>query len=290
MIEITGRTKVVALLGHPVWQSPLPALVNAAFESLTLPYALVPFNVDEAKLKEALSSLRSLGMIGAAVAPPHKETLCPLLDELGPTSQMTRAVDAVSVSGSRLIGHNTEFWSFLSAVKEEGIVLKGKRALLIGAGGTARSIAAALLKEGAASLAVCNRTRSRAERLAEHCRNIFPAARVSTLACQPDDFRSAVRDSDLLINATPSGLESPKGPLVRENDLHPALVVFDALYTPATPLLLLARRVGCTAVAGTRMLLWQVCFSVRQWTGELPPQPRLQRAMETLLVGATSPA
>lgn len=284
MIEITGRTKTVALLGHPVHGSPIPKLVNAAFEALPFSYALLPFDVDESKLKDGLSAVRTLGMAGVCVAMPHKESICPFLDELGPTSQTTGSVDTVSRAGSRLVGHNTELWSFLGALKDElGISLKGKRALLIGAGGTARSIAAGLLMEGASSLSVCNRTRARAEQLAADFSAKFPLARLDTVAYQPGEFRKALPDADILINATPSALDSPKGPLIGEKDLHPALVVFDAGYTPATPLLLSARRVGCTAVSGMRMLLWQVFYGVRQWTGEEPPKPILERTMDQLL-------
>ncbi len=280
MIEINGRTKVVALIGHPVAHSPIPSLANAAFETLTLPYAMVSFDVRESSLGEAVSSVRALGLAGLCVAMPHKPKICGLLDELGPTGQTTCSVDAVSVLGRRLVGHNTELWSFLSAVKEEGVTLKDKRALLFGAGGTARSIAAALLKEGVASLAVCNRTPGRAEQLVSDFRPQFPSIPLAPVPCEAREFRRTLSDSDLLVNATPSDLESPKGPLVQEKDLHPALVVFDAVYTHATPLLLSARRVGCTAVAGTRMLIWQIFYSVRQWTGEEPSRKALERALE----------
>ena len=174
--------------------------------------------------------------------------------------------------------------------EEAGVAVKGKRALLVGAGGTARSIAAALAMEGVHTLTVCNRDRARGEQLAGDVGRQFPAVRVGTVAFDPAEFQRMVTDADILVNATPTDLHSPKGPLISERTLHPALAVFDATYAPATPLVMEARRVGCTAVAGTRLLLWQVVFSVRQWTGLEPPRAAIERAMGHMLAPSLSPA
>lgn len=281
MPAISGTTKVIALIAHPVHHSPIPRLVNAALEALSAPYVLVPFDVDAPRLKSALDAARALRLAGLSVSAPHKETLCALLDELGPTAKTASSADTVNVAGRRLTGHNTTVWSFLKAVKDEGgVALKGKKALLVGAGGTASSIAAALLLEGVQSLTICNRTRARSEQLAAHFGKQFPSIRLGTIEYEPAEFRRALPDVDLLVNATPSDLESSKGPLVLEKNLHPALAVFDATYSQATPLLMAARRAGCASVPGTRLLLWQAFFSVRQWTGEEAPLPVLERALE----------
>lgn len=272
MNEITGSTRVVALFGHPIAHSSLPRLVNAAFASIAMPHALVPFDAAPADLADAVACLRTLRMAGAAVAAPHKERVGAFLDELGPTSRLAGSVDTIERAGTRLVGHNTLRWSFLAALQESpGVTLKGKRVLLVGAGGTARSITVALLAEGVSRLIIANQERRRSEDLAEDFARKFPAARLE--AVESAGLRGAIRDADLFINASPSGFESAHGGTIHEKDLHPALCVFDATPSPITPLLLEARRAGCATVSGVRMLQWQVFHAVRQWTGEEPPRP-----------------
>lgn len=284
MLRISSRTRVVAVIGYPLDYSFNARLLNAAFDAAGLDFNCVPFEVKPARLPDAVSALRTLGIVGANVAMPFKETVLPFLDRLGPTATLVGLADTVGMEGSQMVGHNTDYHAFLHCYREAtGSGPQGKQALVLGAGGTAGAIAAALLKEGASGLRIANRTRERAEALAQRLRRNFPSASVALLPWDHAPVAAALRDCDLLVNAVPGDPQTPKGPLFSERDLHPALTVFDASYAPTTALLMAARRVGATPVPGTQMLLWHAIMSFRLWTLQDPPRPALEGALSSLL-------
>lgn len=284
MLRISSRTKVIALFGYPLDYALSPAVLNAAFAETDLNYTCVPFEVRKGKLQEALQAMRALEMTGANIAMPYKGEVLSYLDALGPTAELVCDVDTISVEAGKLVGHNSDYHAFLHAL-EEGTEKspKGKTALVLGAGGMACAISNALVKEGLSDLRIANRAQARAEALASRIRNNFPEAKVSVLSWDRAAAAPCLRECDLLVNATPGDPQTSKGPLILEKDLHPELTVFDANYLSATPLILHARRSGCSTGTGVRLLLWHAMLSFKLWTGLEPPRSKMEETLRSIL-------
>lgn len=289
MLRISSRTRVVAVFGYPLDYSLTAQILNAAFDASENDFTCIPFEIKRDRIADAVKSMRALGVVGANIAMPFKETVVPHLDRLGVTASLVGHVDTVGVEGSELVGHNTDYHAFLYTVREaSGTVPYGKGAVLLGAGGTACAIGAALLKEGAKELRLVNRTPGRAKALKDRLQEQFKSARITVVPWESAAAAAAVRDADILVNAVPGDPQTQHGPLFRERDLHPALTVFDANYSQSTPLLMAARHTGCAAISGTRMLLWHAIMSFRLWTLEEAPMKEMEAALNSLL-GAPAP-
>ena len=283
-MAIHGRVRVIAAFSHPLTQTLLPDALNAAFEALQLDLVCVPFDVPPGHLRNAVNALRHLSFAGASIGMPHKEEILHLLDDMGPTARLVGSVDHVNLQvGSKIMGHNADTSGALSLLKEDaGLSLAGKKALLFGSGGTARSFAVGLLENGA-EIRISNRTPDRAESLLKYLKRLVPDAKLGLVPYEPRAVKNAVAEVDLVINATPSNLEGDQGPLVTGKDLHPALTVVDANVSRVTPLVLAARKEGAAAFTGARLVFWHAVHTFRLWTGQAAPRETLERALGGVL-------
>lgn len=271
-----GATRLYGVMGHPVSQSLSPAMHNAAFRALGLNAAYVAFPVAPEHLSEAVLGLAAAGVEGFNLTVPHKTAILPLLHEVRPEARAIGAVNTVRHEGSRLVGTNTDGAGFLHALADDlAFEVRGRRVLVVGAGGAARGIAFALLEAGAGALVIANRTRGRAEALAADCRTRFPAASVE--AAGLDEVAGAA--PDLLVQTTSVGMGDGQSPL----ELAPVGVreaVADIIYhPPETPLLTQARALGLRGANGIGMLLHQGALAFRFWTGQEPPVPVMREAL-----------
>jgi shikimate dehydrogenase len=224
--------------------------------------------------------LREDDYLGANVTIPHKEAVLDLLDECDPWAAELGAVNTIVKSGARLIGHNTDAYGFLRSLKDAGFEPRGKAALLLGAGGAARSAAFGLAKGGITSLRIANRTPERARLLAAELAGSLSI--VSSMPLEEDALKGVLPHVDLVVNATPVGM-SP-GPSGRGSPIDSALVssdtlVYDMVYSPLdTPLMREARKAGARAQGGLAMLVYQGAASFELWTGREAPLDVMFRA------------
>ncbi len=163
--DISGSTRVVGVFGHPVTHSLSPAMHNAAFKALELPYVYVPFAVAPDAIGSALRGLPALGIVGVNLTIPHKESALPFLDEITDEARIVGAVNTVHCLNGLLIGDNTDGRGFYQPLVEAGVTVRGQTVVVLGAGGAARAVVYRLVREGA-NVILANRTRERAERLA----------------------------------------------------------------------------------------------------------------------------
>lgn len=274
---ISGRTRVVALLGYPVEHSRSPAMQNAAFCALGLDYRYVPCPVAPAALAAAVRGLRALGFAGANLTVPHKERVMPYLDGISREARLIGAVNTLVRRGGRLIGHNTDAGGFLRAFREDTkVAVRGGRFLVLGAGGAARAVAAALALAGAHAVVVANRTPGRAAALVRRFRRTLPRVRwaVASLDAPPPaaQFRAVVQCTSLGLRPTdPSPL--PAG------WLEPGVAVYDLIYHAPTRLLREAEAVGAICAGGLGMLLHQGALAFTLWTGRRAPIEVMRRAL-----------
>jgi shikimate dehydrogenase len=285
MPVLTGRTRVLGVMGHPVEHSLSPAMQNAALAALSLDFVYVPFAVAPDDLARAMDGVRSLGIVGVNLTIPHKERALALMDRVAPDAAAVGAVNTVANVDGVLVGYNTDGDGFAAPLAEAGIAVDGLRAVVLGAGGAARSVVFRLAADGA-DVAIYNRSAERAARLAEAASK-QTGGRVRALG-SGDELREAMGQAGLLVNATSVGMAPRDGelPPIPADALHPGLVVYDLVYRPLeTALLRAARGAGCRVLTGDRMLVHQGARSLSIWTGRAAPIDVMTGALRAALSG-----
>lgn len=274
---ITAATKLIALLGHPVAHSLSPAMHNAALWACGVPAVYLAFDVLPSTLPEAVSALRALSALGANITLPHKRAIIPLLDAVDPQAARIGSVNTVVNRDGRLVGHNTDSAGFLGALRSQWRGSPSETAvLLLGAGGAARAVAAALADWGFANLLLWNRTAQRAEELAQACRDWgLRNCRVITA----DGLHRAASGAGLVVNATSAGIADAdvKNSVVADDIFHEGQFVMDLRYGSHT-LVAAARDRGALAMDGWEMLVQQAAMSFELWTGVKAPVEAMRAA------------
>jgi len=264
---IDAQTEYVAIFGNPVAHSLSPQMHNAAFSHLGLNMAYLAFRVDEAG--EAASAIRKLGFLGASITVPHKEKIVPHLDEVDEIGRTIGAVNTILSRDGRLYGTNTD-WLGVVQPLEQLTELGGKRVLILGAGGAARSAVYGLQRKDT-QVFIMNRSEARGQKLATEMNCTFVPWQAW------DQFRA-----DLVVNATTVGMSATKDQsLVPAHWLRDGMVILDMVYRPLkTRLLQDAERAGCGCVSGLEMLLFQGVAQFEIWTGKAAPVEVMRRALE----------
>jgi len=282
-MEISGRTKVCALIGDPVEHSLSPAMHNAAFKHLDLDYVYLAFKVRREELRDAVNGVKALKIHGLNVTKPLKVEITTLLDRLDESALNIGAVNTVLRIGDKLIGYNTDCIGALEALREAGVNLESMKAVILGAGGAARAVAFAVAPK-VKELVILNRTVTKAESLSRDLkRRLGVDVRFGGLS--EVEKEEELKDADLLINATSVGMKpnenlSPVSP----NLLKPDLTVFDLVYNPIeTKLLKDAKKVGAKVVDGLSMLLFQGAAAFSIWTDRDPPLKVMREALKSAL-------
>lgn len=276
----------IALIGDPVSHSASPAMQRAAFAAAGLAMDYTAVRIGAQELVVAFPDLRRR-FAGLNVTRPLKEEVLPLLDAVSPAAAGAGSVNTVVFSGGAAQGDSTDGAGFLAALARVPHP-RVRRALILGTGGAARAVAAALRQNGA-TVEVAGRNAGAAQRLREHLG-------VDVIGTDVGSIAAAVRSADLLVNATPVGAEGgpamstlPATVLPDTVPLHPALVVVDLVYRPRrTPLLERAALAGCRTVEGIEMLIEQGARSFELWTGGRAPVPEMRRAAYAALSERTT--
>lgn len=275
--RITGHTELIGLIAKPIRHSKSPMLHNTAFEALGLDYAYLVFEVGLPELPAAVEGLRALGVRGFNVSMPLKGAILPLLDEVLPAGELCQAVNTVVNDHGRLIGTSTDGEGFMTACREEGIDLRGKKVTLLGAGGAATSVAMQAGLDGVAELSVFNRADRFWPRAVENAERLNARTKMKTRAFPLEDtqrLRAEIEGSDILINATSAGFGEQRGlcALPDASFLREGLTVADVIYDPEkTPLLEMAEQIGCKTLNGLGMMIYQGAAAFKLWTGREMP-------------------
>jgi len=264
----SAATALCGIVLHPAGHTRSPAMHEAAFGALGVDARYLAFDVAPERLADALRGARALGIRQLSVSLPHKEAVMPLLDAVDETARRIGAVNTVVLRGARLEGFNTDWLGAVRAL-ERVRKLAGARAVVLGAGGTARAVLFGLLERGA-SVRVLNRSPERAEALVRELGG-EGAGSLEDLAGTP---------CDVLVNTTSVGLRSDVSP-VPSAALASGALVMDAVYDPPeTALLREARQRGCETLGGKWMLVEQAAEQIRLWTGREPPLEVMAEAFD----------
>ena len=280
MMDISGRTKVCALIGYPVDHSLSPIIQNASFRHLGLDYVYVAFNVQPEELKGAILGVKSLGIYGLNVTMPHKISIIQYLDELDVDAKRAGSVNTILNLNGKLIGYTTDGIGALNALKYAGVDPSGKKIVILGAGGASRSISFALAK-WACEIVVLNRTLEKAMMLVNDVKRALGAeTNIRASQFNDENLRMEVENADILINATSIGMKPKEAETpVKREFLRRDLVVFDIVYDPLeTRLLREAKIIGAKTIDGLSMLIHQGAVSFEIWTGFKAPIEVMRKA------------
>ena len=278
----SGSTRLYGILGHPIGHSLSPLMHTLAFRHHGLDAVYLPFSVAPDDLGSAVAGAVALGIGGFNVTIPHKETIVAHLDEITDEAGAIGAVNTVQVNDGHTIGHNTDGAGFLLPLKKVATPVSQLDACVLGAGGAARALAAALLGAGCPRLIIANRTFSRGERLAAELQSRHAGAEVRSI--QISDAVDAARESRLVVNSTSMGMHQDDGSLLPGGCLGPEHIAYDIVYRPLiTPFLQDAGAAGATTIGGLDMLIGQGAAAFAIWTGLSFPLETIRPALEAHL-------
>jgi shikimate dehydrogenase len=279
----------LAVFGDPVAHSLSPQMQNAALRACKIDMQYARFHIRSNELRSALRFLRGLDFIGINLTVPHKIAAFSQIDEADESASHAGAVNTIRVRDNKLIGSNTDGEGFLHAVRNEfSVDLRDLRIMLIGAGGgTGHAIARQCALENCERLVLVNRTYEKAQALAERLRPYFagprvlgPAARLEAVALEEAALRIQLADIDLIVNATPLGMNPNDPSPIPARLLAPHHMVFDAVYGPSkTSLLRAADEAGARGANGLSMLLHQGALSFSIWFDREAPIDAMRKAL-----------
>jgi shikimate dehydrogenase len=251
---------------------------NAAFQALNLDYVFLAFRVKPTEVESAVNGMRALNIRGFNVTMPHKSKVINHLDRVDLSAQIVNSVNTILHKENLLFGFNTDGVGALKALKENGVEPKGRKVLLLGAGGAARAIAYTLAKE-ADELTVLNRSVKQAQELSKILEKAL-SKKVVTGSLSPSDIQRNLQDSDILVNATSVGMKpKPDESPVPTKLLRSNLAVMDIVYNPLeTKLARDSKAAGAKVVSGVEMLIYQGAASFELWTGKSAPVEVMRQA------------
>lgn len=272
---------LLGVMGDPIAQSKSPLMHGAALQALGLSGAYVPLHITPDKLGEAVQAIRTLGFRGVNVTIPHKVAVMEYLDRLDSSAVDVGAVNTIVNDNGILTGFNTDGIGYVRSLKAEAAPdLTGTRILVIGAGGAARGIVSALLKEQPASILIANRNEERARQLADSF-----ASRGAVAGGGMEAVPSVIGGMDIVINTTSVGMyprmeDMPIDPA----GLHEGMIVSDLIYNPLhTRLLTESLKRGCTVHGGLGMFVYQGAYALEYWTGLEAPTAIMRQTIADCL-------
>ncbi len=273
-----ARFVLAGVMGWPVAHSRSPVIHNHWIAQYGLRGTYVQLPVQPERLEDAIRGLKALGFAGCNVTVPHKVRAMEMMDELHPVARRMAAINTIVVrEDGSLYGMNNDGAGWIQSLRDADPTWRADAgpALVLGAGGASRAIVVALLEEGAPEVRLTNRTRDKAEALAQE---FGPKVKVIDWK----DRNAAMAGMSLLVNATTQGMHGQPALEVSLDDLPKTAMVSDAIYIPLeTPLLAAARQRGHRTVNGLGMLLNQARPAFQAWTGVMPEiTPALRAAIQ----------
>ncbi len=278
--ELNAETVVYGVIADPVGHSLSPHIHNAALRQAGMNAVYVPFRVPPADLDQFIADAKDYGIQGLSVTIPHKEAVLKHLTKIDAAVKAVGAANTLVFAGSNVQGFNTDYQAAMSSLEEAVGMdstgpnkLKGKTALVLGAGGAAKAIAAGL-KRREANVVIASRTLERAQQLADRleCKAVEWAHRHSV-------------SPEIVVNCTPVGMhpnldDTP----FDKREMKPSMVVFDTVYNPENTLLIKdARSRNCTIVTGVEMFIRQAALQFQLFTGDEAPHELLREVLKRVI-------
>ncbi len=289
MVQISGATKLLGVMGYPIEHSLSPVMHNAALQALAtqnaqeyLEYIYIPWSITTEALPLVVPSLAEMGCCGFNVTIPHKQAIMPLLTETTDIAKAVGAVNTVWLTHSGWAGTNTDVQGFISPLKDLDRDWSTITPCILGCGGAARAVIVGCAQLGCQKVHIIGRQSQKLQHLKTQC--------VSALSVEIQvhlwaDIPALLPQTDLLINATPIGMfpQPQKSPLLATDidQLPSNAIVYDLIYTPNPTLLLeLAQARQHRIINGSEMLVQQGAAALSLWLGYPAPVETMRHALE----------
>jgi len=265
--NITAKTLITGLIGNPVEHSVSPIFQNKLCEIMNIPSVYLPFRVLPGDLGKVIDAFKVLEVKGFNVTIPYKTEILDFLTEISEEASIMGAVNTVKIHGDKLCGYNTDGLGFIRALESQGVQIKDKNVVMLGAGGAARAAVVTLAQHGAKQIAILNRTEDKAKKLSELVSHKVADVAISAELSQ-DSINKFASNCDILVNSTPVGMwpNIDKSPVDSEDVFVNHPMVFDMVYNPLkTKFLSLAEKNSCKVISGLGMLVYQGICAFEIW-------------------------
>lgn len=285
---ITGKTKILGVIGHPIEHSLSPLMHNAALTKLGLDYVYLPFPVAPENLATAIAGFASIGVIGFSITIPHKQAILPLLSEISPIAQAIGAVNTVVNKGNKWLGTNTDVEGFIAPLQTTYHQdWSQKKAVILGNGGAARAVVAGCIQLGLAEIHVVGRNLQKLQVFEQSWQNSPFADKFQVH--EWTELPNLLHQANLLVNTTPIGMypHVEQSPLSSQemSYLPGDAIAYDLIYIPKpTKFLHLAQKQGIVTIDGLEMLVQQGAAALKIWLQqETVPVTQMRQALQNHL-------
>ena len=258
---ITSNTKLYCIFGNPVEHSLSPIIHNACFKKHSIDAKYIAFQTQN--IQSAIEAMRSLNILGASITLPFKTQVLQYVDELDEFSNKSGAANTLKNQNGKIFAYNTDGLGSLNSIRESGIDLNSSNILIIGYGGSCKSILSSLL-EFSENIWITGRNIDKAKSIVKENINFI----------ELDKLQDTINNFNLIINTTPIGM-TPNTNLIPipENLILSSHTVFDIVYSPHTTKLLdIAQKKGCKIIRGIDMLVNQAILQFKIWTNGIVPE------------------
>jgi shikimate dehydrogenase len=280
---ITGKAKLLGVIGYPIEHSLSPIMHNAALAEMGADLVYLPFAIAPENLEQAIQGFVAIGIQGFSITIPHKQTIMPLLSEISDVAEVIGAVNTVWRTEEGWSGTNTDAEGFLAPLRSMQHDWSQSVAVILGNGGAARAVVAGCVELGFAETHIVGRDAQKLEAFSQSW-NCSPGLKVRSWETLPELLPRA----DLLVNATPIGM-SPhvdRSPLtLKETDqLKAEVIAYDLIYTPNPTLFLQqVHDRGGVAIDGLEMLIQQGAAALKIWTQQSVPVETMRQTLREYL-------
>jgi len=269
---ITSKTSFLALIGNPVTHSLSPIIQNAAIKYLGLDLIYIAIPCKDADLKLVINSLKKINCKGLNITIPYKEKVFDLCSEVTPIANKLKAINTLKLnSDQEWSATNTDVDGFIYPLRSFNLI--NKQSLVLGSGGSARSVIQGLINLNFSKITIISRNK---DSLNELINNFSNQKQIEGLLNTDNKITELMEETDLIVNTTPVGMKTTDAKQLvpyGENfwkSIQSKTIVYDLIYNPApTPLLKLCDKKGCITIDGTQMLVAQGAKSLSFWTNGL---------------------
>ncbi|MCI1930854.1 MAG: shikimate dehydrogenase [Clostridia bacterium] len=268
MVDIyNGHTDVYGIIGNPIEHSFSPILQNTVASAMSENASYLPFRVDNDNVEAAIKGAYALGIRGLNITVPYKKTVMNYLCDIDDTAKTIGAVNTLKWTENGYVGYNTDILGFGKSCDINGIRIKDKKVMLLGAGGAANAVSILTANRDAEKIIIVNRTKEKAEKLKKLVLSTGYSGEIKVIGYSDIKNNAA----DILINATSVGMgkdrdNSPLDGYVDTDFLNNVSYCIDVIYIPwETKFLRYAKECGCKTVNGFDMLIFQGIASFEIW-------------------------
>lgn len=286
MQQITGKTKLLGVIGDPVTHSLSPLIHNAALAKLGRDYIYVAFPIKPENLKTAIAGFQAVGLVGFSITIPHKQAIIPLLTQITPTAELVGAVNTVWWTETGWQGTNTDVEGFIAPLKVLNRNWTKINPVVLGMGGASRAVVVGLAQLGYPKIEVVGRNIAKLDAFHESWQK---SDLKSVVSVHPwENLGQLIPHTELVINTTPVGMAPNIDQSPLSEDLSKKLpqnaIAYDLIYTPSpTRFLQQAQAQGNVTIDGLEMLVQQGAAALKIWLQESVPVDIMRKTLENYL-------